>query len=214
MHWAVIVVLVSLAHISTQQPPGVPPHKQNQPPQGHHHEAQQQQQHQQQQPPPNLAGGHGHGHGNTLEFASEVHNADHILEHLEKVVATKSKEQMTEEELEFHYFKLHDYDNNNKLDGVEIGKALTHFHDGDNDVADSSQERPYSDDEMESIIDSALRSEDLNNDGYVEYPEFMTAQARMRHAQGKINPESLPGYEGAQPPGHTQGGRPQPPGFQ
>lgn len=37
---------------------------------------------------------------------------------------------MTEEELEFHYFKMHDYDNNNKLDGVEIGKALTHFHDG------------------------------------------------------------------------------------
>lgn len=37
---------------------------------------------------------------------------------------------MSEEELEFHYFKMHDYDNNNKLDGVEIGKALTHFHDG------------------------------------------------------------------------------------
>lgn len=37
---------------------------------------------------------------------------------------------MTEEELEFHYFKLHDYDNNNKLDGVEIVKAITHFHAG------------------------------------------------------------------------------------
>lgn len=86
---------------------------------------------------------------------------------------------------------------------------------GDNDGADSSQERPYNDDEMESIIDSALRSEDLNNDGYVEYPEFMTAQARMRHAQGKINPESLPGYENVQAhsPGHKQGDRPQPPGF-
>jgi hypothetical protein len=37
---------------------------------------------------------------------------------------------MTEEELEFHYFKLHDYDGNNKLDGVEIAKAITHFHSG------------------------------------------------------------------------------------
>jgi hypothetical protein len=37
---------------------------------------------------------------------------------------------MTEEELEFHYFKLHDYDGNNKLDGTEITKAITHFHEG------------------------------------------------------------------------------------
>jgi hypothetical protein len=33
---------------------------------------------------------------------------------------------MTDEELEFHYFKLHDYDNNNKLDGLEIALALKH----------------------------------------------------------------------------------------
>jgi len=35
---------------------------------------------------------------------------------------------MTEQELQFHYFKLHDYDNNNLLDGLEIIKALTHAH--------------------------------------------------------------------------------------
>ena len=52
------------------------------------------------------------------------------MDHLSNQIKTKSKEEMTEEELEFHYFKLHDYDNNNKLDGVEIGKALTHFHEG------------------------------------------------------------------------------------
>ena len=38
-------------------------------------------------------------------------------------------ESMSEEELEsaeisqFHYFKLHDYDGNNKLDGLELGKG-------------------------------------------------------------------------------------------
>ena len=53
----------------------------------------------------------------------------HIKEHLKDVVE-KPKEEMTEEELEFHYFKLHDYDGNNKLDGTEITKAITHFHDG------------------------------------------------------------------------------------
>lgn len=40
---------------------------------------------------------------------------------------------MSEEELEsaeisqFHYFKLHDYDGNNKLDGLELGKARMFF---------------------------------------------------------------------------------------
>ena len=34
-----------------------------------------------------------------------------------------------QEAMEFHYFKLHDYDNNNKLDGLELGAAMTHYED-------------------------------------------------------------------------------------
>ena len=37
---------------------------------------------------------------------------------------------MTDEELQFHYFKLHDYDNNNMLDGTELISAMTHYHHG------------------------------------------------------------------------------------
>ena len=32
------------------------------------------------------------------------------------------------EAMEFHYFKLHDTDNNNKLDGLELAAAITHYH--------------------------------------------------------------------------------------
>lgn len=35
---------------------------------------------------------------------------------------------MTEEELQFHYFKLHDNDDNNRLDGLELVKSLIHWH--------------------------------------------------------------------------------------
>lgn len=35
---------------------------------------------------------------------------------------------MSEEELQFHYFKMHDNDNNNKLDGSELIKSLIHWH--------------------------------------------------------------------------------------
>ncbi|KAK0047237.1 multiple coagulation factor deficiency protein 2 isoform X5 [Biomphalaria pfeifferi] len=185
MRLAVAVLLVCLVHHSTQQPPGVPPKQQGhghnqhqqQPPQHHQHQQQPPQHHQQQQQPPQQDG-HGHGGGHGLEFASEVHNADHILEHLEKVVATKSKEQMTEEELEFHYFKLHDYDNNNKLDGVEIGKALTHFH--EENEKDNQEQKIFGDSEISNIVDSVIQENDENHDGYIEYFEFKRRQANSR----------------------------------
>lgn len=35
---------------------------------------------------------------------------------------------MSEQELQFYYFKMHDSDNNNKLDGCELIKSLIHWH--------------------------------------------------------------------------------------
>lgn len=66
-----------------------------------------------------------YNHNNVMSFDFNRH----IKEHLKEVVDKPEKE-MTDDELEFHYFKLHDYDGNNKLDGVEVTKAITHFHDG------------------------------------------------------------------------------------
>ena len=40
------------------------------------------------------------------------------------------QDRMSEEETQFRYFKIHDYDNNNKLDGIELIAALTHYHKG------------------------------------------------------------------------------------
>lgn len=53
----------------------------------------------------------------------------HILEHLNGVI-DKPEVEMSDEELQFHYFKLHDYDQNTKLDGIEIIDAMTHYHKG------------------------------------------------------------------------------------
>lgn len=35
---------------------------------------------------------------------------------------------LSEEELQFHYFKMHDNDDNNMLDGSELIKSLIHWH--------------------------------------------------------------------------------------
>jgi len=40
----------------------------------------------------------------------------------------KPTEEMSEEELQFHYFKVHDYNDDNKLDGIELISALTHHN--------------------------------------------------------------------------------------
>lgn len=52
-------------------------------------------------------------------------NKDHVLEHLDGVI-NKPKDQMTIDEQNFYYFKLHDYDNNNMLDGLELVSAFAH----------------------------------------------------------------------------------------
>ena len=65
----------------------------------------------------------------SLNLISLFDVISHVLEELEHQINTKKKEEMTDQELQFHYFKLHDFDNNNLLDGLEIVKALTHAHD-------------------------------------------------------------------------------------
>ncbi|ESO87699.1 hypothetical protein LOTGIDRAFT_127350 [Lottia gigantea] len=100
------------------------------------------------------------------------------MEHLQEVIETKPKEQMTEEELEFHYFKMHDYDGDNKLDGVEIGKALTHFH--DETRTEEANAKVFSDEEISNIVDEVLKENDVNNDGYIEYFEFKRNQDKHR----------------------------------
>lgn len=57
-----------------------------------------------------------------------IHNFlcnSHIKEHMEVPIDTSK---MTEQELQFHYFTMHDSDKNNKLDGSELIKSLIHWH--------------------------------------------------------------------------------------
>lgn len=64
----------------------------------------------------------------------------HIREDLEEANHNHiDLESMTDEELEFHYFQLHDFDNNTKLDGLEILQAIQHTaHAHDENTEDST----------------------------------------------------------------------------
>ena len=103
--------------------------------------------------------------------------AGHIQHHAEHVDTGK----MTEQELRFHYFKMHDTDGNHKLDGLEMVKSLIHWHTEDNFDPESGVPKPdktkiFRDEELINMIDPILERNDKNKDGYIDYPEFITYQ--------------------------------------
>ncbi|XP_001194225.2 multiple coagulation factor deficiency protein 2 homolog [Strongylocentrotus purpuratus] len=108
-----------------------------------------------------------------------VRNKEHVKEHLEGQVDTDEKE-MTDEELEFHYFKLHDFDNNTKLDGLEIMAAISHvvpFEPPEKDmsvnqIADARVKY------FSGIIDQVMLDDDYNKDGYLTYLEYVLSRRR------------------------------------
>ncbi|XP_070172384.1 lymphotoxin beta receptor inhibitor [Polyergus mexicanus] len=128
----------------------------------------------QQQPQVQQGHGHVHGHGQSqiLNTANIAHEKEHIAEHADVPLDTNK---MTEQELQFHYFKMHDADNNNKLDGCELIKSLIHWHEQDN-VEGTQRNKLFNDEELVQLIDPILSMDDSNNDGYIDYPEFIQAQ--------------------------------------
>ncbi|XP_043991790.1 multiple coagulation factor deficiency protein 2 isoform X3 [Gambusia affinis] len=117
----------------------------------------------QQQPPPVVGG----SAQITRLDRNMVQDKDHIMEHLEGVI-DKPEKDMTPQELQLHYFKMHDYDGNNLLDGLELATAITHVH--KEERGENSQ--PMKEEELIALIDDVLRDDDKNNDGYIDYAEF------------------------------------------
>ncbi|XP_060896693.1 multiple coagulation factor deficiency protein 2 isoform X1 [Labrus mixtus] len=107
----------------------------------------------------------GHTHGRLDK--NMIQDKDHIMEHLEGVIDQPEKE-MTPQELQLHYFKMHDYDGNNLLDGLELATAITHVH--REERGEDSQ--PMKEEDLISLIDDVLKDDDKNNDGYIDYAEF------------------------------------------
>ena len=118
-----------------------------------------------------------------------------MKEHLDVPIDTSK---MSDQEMQFHYFKMHDTDGNNRLDGCELVKSLIHWHgkhsstltlcvispnissgDGSNHKPSSgsgSKVKIFQDQELAGMIDPILVSDDRNKDGFIDYYEFVAAQ--------------------------------------
>lgn len=76
-----------------------------------------------------------------LQDKELVHDTAHIQEHLEEVIEQPDLSKMSDEELDFYYFQVHDTDKNNKLDGLEILQAIMHtdHHDVENEAEERAE---------------------------------------------------------------------------
>lgn len=74
----------------------------------------------------------------------------------------------------FYFFTFHDSDKNDRLDGLELFHALTHYVNGGKSEEEDDG-HTLLEDEVESLVDNLLQKHDLNHDGYIEYTELMNS---------------------------------------
>ncbi|XP_013783653.1 multiple coagulation factor deficiency protein 2 homolog [Limulus polyphemus] len=132
-------------------------------------------------PQPGMGQQQGVPQPNLIRDKTHIQDREHIKEHLEGVVNQPDVSQMSEEELQFHYFKLHDNDDNNKLDGCELIKSLIHWHVEESkhlgqNAPPQGTTKIFTDQELSQMIDPILNIDDRNKDGFIDYPEFIAAQ--------------------------------------
>ncbi|CAL4182303.1 unnamed protein product, partial [Meganyctiphanes norvegica] len=129
-----------------------------------------------------------------------MHDLDHLIEDLPDYLSEDDVEAMSPTEKDYHYFKMHDYDNNLHLDGLELLSALSHIigHDEDDYDDDDDAEEHHAETEAESlarkkqreqdreeeeqffieIIDKELEMNDSDHDGLLSYREYLSGRRR------------------------------------
>ncbi|XP_037072802.1 uncharacterized protein LOC119093897 [Pollicipes pollicipes] len=115
----------------------------------------------------------------------------HVTEHLEGTMDQQSVQNISDDELRYHYFQSHDFDGNKALDGLEMLKAVLHAPlktaESESDPSEATSTEGHKDggaDPMESaqffvdVIDRVLSEDDGNKDGLLSYAEFVLANER------------------------------------
>uniref|UniRef100_A0A131Z411 Kazal/vWf domain containing protein n=1 Tax=Rhipicephalus appendiculatus TaxID=34631 RepID=A0A131Z411_RHIAP len=96
-----------------------------------------------------------------------IRDVEHIKEDLATLVDMQSSGEMTDEEITFYFFRMHDFDDNTMLDGIEFLSAMQHTI--DHGFAPGVGQKSL--DDMIQLVDGAFAL-DTNNDGFISYPEL------------------------------------------
>lgn len=99
-----------------------------------------------------------------------IHDIEHLKEDLKTITDLQLEGKLTEDETVFYFFRMHDFDDNNKLDGWELLAAMKHM--GDHGHTKDNAEASIS--ETVAAVD-ALMLFDKNGDGFLEYAELRSS---------------------------------------
>ncbi|XP_076765401.1 multiple coagulation factor deficiency protein 2 homolog [Xylocopa sonorina] len=115
--------------------------------------------------------------------AQLLQDTTHLKEDIGSMAEHLDFSNMTEQEIEFHYFKVHDIDNNAKLDGLEILYALQHTFHESMKPKEQEDDLPW----IIELVDRVLIEDDLDQDGYLEYTEYVRGRQKDHIAQARRN---------------------------
>ncbi|XP_071833881.1 multiple coagulation factor deficiency protein 2 homolog isoform X2 [Apostichopus japonicus] len=132
-----------------------------------------------------------HDHSSRFHDPSVVRNQDHIKQHMD---TDEDLSNLSSEELEFRLFKLHDFDNNTKLDGLEIFSAIAHAIPWEPEPEELKAKTKLEIEEEHTlyyteIVDEILHTDDFNRDGYLSYTEYTISRRREDTKTREIPPE-------------------------
>ncbi|XP_045164269.1 putative mediator of RNA polymerase II transcription subunit 26 [Mercenaria mercenaria] len=129
---------------------------------------------------------------------------EHLREHLKDEINLQNKAKMSPEEMEFHYFRLHDTNNDTHLDGIEIMQAMAHMLPvPELELSEKLGKSKEQQEEMmkeryqgmqkyyEDMIDRVLYDDDVDKDGYLTYSEFARARRREEFHARKMHDQHM-----------------------
>lgn len=115
------------------------------------------------------------------EFNKMVEDTEHLKEDFDDLFTQKELDEMEVDMIAFTWYTAHNADEDDGLDGLELLKALMHTrnHDhNDGNVDDGGYHATQEAlvwDQTQGFVDSLLANYDTNENGLLEYGEFMKA---------------------------------------
>lgn len=134
-----------------------------------------------------LPGSAPRGRGPPVKRHQNIHvNMEQEREHIKSHIKDEyiNTENLDDISLLMQYFRKHDTDNNHQLDGLELLKALArmdeddHHDDGGHPGHDGDVMPVFDIKEIIPIVDTILREDDKNKDGYISWAEFISKQKK------------------------------------
>ncbi|XP_064473569.1 multiple coagulation factor deficiency protein 2 homolog isoform X1 [Ornithodoros turicata] len=98
-----------------------------------------------------------------------IRDLDHIKEDIGKIALLEPDDDISHKKMIFYFFRMHDFDSNGLLDGLELLAAVQH-HEAGKSSREHVSFQTYID-----AVDSTLEL-DKNRDGFVSYSELRVVE--------------------------------------